>query len=340
MKQRINILYILVTCFAFGLAGCSSSSKKDEVITELEEKEIEIDKDHLTAKVGESVEAKIIEVNGDYIVRSLDEKVASVRTEDNTIFAEGVSIGATSILITDEKSNIKAIPIGVYEFEEILLEDNIDEIEFSVRLGHSESKSVEITQGNGKYTTKIADNGKDMISVKIVEDKTLQISVAEGSNGGETVVTLFDRSGFEKSIPVKVTTTTEPYTEEEIEDIKNLKPEEQIYELNGYGTTIAFEYSDKIEDNIRTIIAIEKSWWADSIIYINFPADSKVGVVKNGKILFDMFPNYGDSSGGEIELDYLEILEDGDTYIKAIFSYINKNNVLQYGRLILDKTKF
>mgnify|MGYP001175447822 CR=1 FL=1 len=339
MKTQYKILFLLFLCL--GISSCNSDDNDKSVDTsnliELEQSEVriklqevsdnpiegeEIDNEESVNENINSASIQILEGNGDYAVFSLNEKVAtaSYSEEHNAIIIEGKTIGKTKVFVVDQDIQSAEISVFTYMYDKIILQDNIESIDFVIRAGKYPSKTIQILEGNGDYTVSV-DTPK-IVNAKINSRNELELTPFKTSSEDEltATVTVTDKAGFSTTIAVSVKSELNPYSPEEIEEIKLLNTETVVF--NNYKTSSDYKFNSVLKDGRILLSTLKDSYWGETGIKFNLPADLQEGTVSGAKIDYDEFGNM-DTSNGEVDLLYLNVVEKSNELIKAVFIVID-----------------
>lgn len=208
---------IFLTTIALCFAGCSSDDEPIETSLPTYP-ELVINEEILMVKIGEEnkVELNVLQGGGDYNAFSANENIAKAEIIDKKIMIEGISIGKTYIIVSDKNNNYEKQPISVYLTD--ILELDKTEVEAKSPVGKPVSVTAEVTNGNGGY--KAVSNNKK-ISVSIT--KSGLITVTGKPEDAETeitaIITVTDDLNLTANLKVRIIPTTNPYTDEELEEI-------------------------------------------------------------------------------------------------------------------------
>ncbi|MGL5262498.1 MAG: hypothetical protein ACRC9P_08955 [Bacteroides sp.] len=335
MNIDYKLLLLLVCSLSFGLYSCSSDN---EELIEAPDYDLIIDSEIPMIKVGESSQISITEGNGEYKAFLLNPAIAEINIVENVISIEGKSIGQTDLIITDKNTNVKKIPLSVYEFDKIRTEGDIEELTFDILLGQSSQKEVIIVEGNKLYTVESAD--PTLVNASIRYDSKVIIQTERGNKGGETTLTITDQCGVKQNILIKVNTSLEAFSEEDKEAIHNEQFTSSLLHLFGKNTDSSYQFTDKTDEGRTQLRAYNPSWseYYRSEVYITFTGDRSLGKVKDGKIFYYNFPQWDlNESKDELDLMDLEIIQNDESALKLIFSFLDENEVLSPGYMVIVK---
>lgn len=327
MKIRFKFLLpLLILCL--GLVYCSKDN--DETIPEVDEDEMEtsilLDADYIDIATESEQTVKIKEGNGGYRVISVDNDIATASISGDVLNVKGISIGLTSIVVTDKTDQLKAIPVSVYKYDKILLEKESVEVEY--KMGNTKTSLVRIIQGNGFYTVHSEDEA--IISTSISKKDEI-VLFSEGKQEGKTNVIIKDMCGKTFTLKVEVKSTTEPFDKEELDAI--LKDETLRFNFDGNKKenekdTWGYNYTNAIEDGLNVYGWDYYGQYRSMHFY--FAGDKSVGVKIGSKVVIYDFYNET-----ETPFDKFEIIKNDGTKIWAVFSYL-KENVLYFGYFVQE----
>ena len=136
--------------------------------------------------------AKVAISNGTqpYSVRSVDEKVATVKLEKNVMTITGVKEGKTSIVVTDKKKMSATLAVNVMK------PLDFDKQQVEVAVGKEET--VVVKSGKAPYTAMVKDN---KIATATVKDSKIMI---KGIKAGTTTVSVLDKNKLAGTVVVTV----------------------------------------------------------------------------------------------------------------------------------------
>ena len=317
MKLNKYIL-ILITAIFFGLTSCSDDDKK-EVIEAEEIPELKIDKNSIDVEIGKSSTIEIKGGGGEYRAFSANPDIVSVELNSQTIALKALKLGRTSVVISDKNSRYRELSVVAF-YKEIILENN--SVDDKIKLGNSKVIRIPIKQGNGGY--KLVSANEDIVTAAVENQDIVLTLLTEGT----TTVALEDSYGIKLDIPVKVETTTIPFTTEELDEIK--ADDTKRYNINGEdknGYSWATQLN-KIEDGKNLY-----GWDYYNYYYVKiyFAGDKTVGAKTDASI-----KHKTDWGASAVEEDVtLEIIKNDGSKIWGTYSYI-KDNKLNYGHFCQD----
>ena len=133
----LGVLFILT--LSFGFSGCSSDSK-NQIPEDLEG--IVVDKTVIRLLHNEEITANIITGNGDYLVKSFNEEIATASIAGDQITIKSAQQnGATTVKVVDKKGAFATISVnvGVFAIE-------LNKSEVSLEMG--QDTDIEVNMGN------------------------------------------------------------------------------------------------------------------------------------------------------------------------------------------------
>ena len=230
MKKHIFNIFLL----ALVLASCS---KENPHYTELvlSEQEVAVD-------VDATVAIEVLAGNGNYVIKSKDDKIATAQVIGSQIEIQGISAGKTSLILTDwaKKSTTLEVLVNYIPTDELILNKtsaSVDEGGFT---------SFSVFQGNGNshmdYTIESSDEGVAIVAE--VLDDSFKV---QGVSVGEATFTITDKKGLTTTFTLKV----QPILHDlvlDVEDILYFYYEDgdaviNILDGNGGYTYDIYEYS-------------------------------------------------------------------------------------------------
>lgn len=317
------LLSVVLVCFA----ACDDNENDQD-------KQIEIDKYSVELKLDEAQTIRIPNISDSYHVFSLNEDVASLtQLEDPTQFeVKGLRYGKTQIMVVDEDTNVKAIPVSIRDYESIKL-DSEAILEFEGSFDTYTDIEINILEANGKVEVQVSDS-PILYAPQFDENKfTARVSFKE-LNSTEVIFT--DEYGLETKVTITVKNISykPPYTEEEYQAI--LKDSSIRYYTEGIEDKDYLYYNGSriniTQGDVNTYgwKYVMENWWGDMEYYtkISFKGDKEVGVKTEGKI--ERIQGYSDSIH---DLAYIEIIKVKDGKIWCIYSYIG-NYGYNYGYFV------
>jgi hypothetical protein len=287
-------------------------------------RDIVLDKEAIDLKMEENTEVLISEGNGDYSVFSINPDIAAVTLNDDRIEIYGKNTGSTNIIISDKKTQLKRLPVIVYQYDKIVLEEETVNIDF--KIGNKKDVTINILEGNGKYSAVSED---ETIATVQTSENTIIIT-AQGKEG-KTNIVVTDASKRQAVLSINTQSTTIPYDEEELAAI--MEETTAPYFVFDASTASApyYDYLNMIENGMNLSGYTRYDFY---VLKIYYPKDVSIGEKQGCKISYQNIP-YGKSSDGVLDLEYFKIIKNDGSKIWAVFSLIEKD-VLKYGYFIQD----
>lgn len=314
--------YLALVCLLFSASFISCD--KDEVeeqepIAETSKVQLQLDKDVLEIKEGETASFTVLKGGGDYKVINENPNIAVGKITGNTVTVEGKRLGIAGLILSDASGNYRRITVKTMRFFKLKLDK--ETIDLGIKLGHTDGYAkISVLEGNGGYVVKSSND--DVVKVSSVSDDG-EIVLAGIANGTANV-TITDMMGTSKTVPVKVEETTIPYSEDEIKEFlshKNLIvswDNEKSYPAYG-------EHKATSKDGKGHIYWKYFSYmWCD----VYFDGDLTVGKKTNGVIKHRF--QFG-SNESVVQPINVEILQVKDGYVWGMMSVV-KDNYLHYGK--------
>ena len=308
MKTRyaLNILFAILH---FGFLSCDSDDDEVQLLPEmaLDQKEVKL-------MITQTAEVNISGGGGEYDVYVADDSVADATLNGTIVTITSKKLGVTDVIISDQNDSFQKLTvyscIGETKFDR-------SDFNFKIKLGNPEKFRFKITEGNTAYRASTED--VDIMEVKSYGDEIVLTAKQEGN--ASLIVT--DLLGLETVVPVTVTSTTIPFTSEDLEEIK--ANEKNRYELRGENMDYDWVryFNTKDENGLN-----HYGWEYYSSMYfkISFSGDKSVGV-KTGSRLATKLDWDEPETDDEINL---EIIKNNGTKIWAVFSFV-KDEKLIYG---------
>lgn len=310
MKAKYKLFILLSTLLPVGMTGCSSDDEGNNPGVEVPE--LALKEQEIKVKIGNDVNVDITEGGGDYKAFSLNQEIAKVELANNKLTIQGLKIGKTSLIVSDNDNCYQRLAVMVYEYDAIKLETQ--DVEIKYPKGHPKAIAVNILEGHGSYA--ITCDNEDILEAYLNAGRI--ILNAKGKEG-VTNVTVTDYCGLTAVIKVTTITSEIPYDEAELEVIKaNEKLRCQFDGSNSlsYYTVL----NEKVgEFNLH-------GWDYNGMYYLKiyFPGDKEVGVKPNSKLSSKRFVVFDE------EPIKFEIIKNDGAKIWAVYSLL-KDDKLYFG---------
>ncbi|WP_270722900.1 hypothetical protein [Bacteroides ovatus] len=324
MKTIHKLLLAMFILLPIVSVGCSDD-EPDGIITEPISK-LEIEQENVKVKIGNENKAtvSIKQGGGEYNVFSLHPDIAQATIENSEIKIEGFQNGKTEVIVSDKDGSYRKLPVSVYTVDALELDK--DNLEFITKIGYSDKATINVTTGNGGYSVK--SNNKAIVT-SITKEGVITISGTSQLDEINAVVTVADCSGFTAQINVRFCGTTVPYSDAEIEKIK--EADATCYYIYGNNTLnySSFIPTQTIDENGRRMYGWKYS--SSSYYYrLYFDGGVEPGVKTNAILACKTYnPVYTYTD----EPITVEVVKNDNTKIWAIYSFI-KDGKLVYGYFI------
>lgn len=318
MTTKYYLLLLSFICIF--LFGCSKEDI-DEPVTDTETS-IVLDKETVDIRIEENRNVLISEGNGDYNAFSVNPDIADVTVNGNNIEIQGKNIGSTSIIILDKKTQLKRLPVTVYQYDKIVLEKETVDIEF--RLGNKKEIRITVLEGNGQYSAVSEDE-----TIATVQTSENTIIITSQGKEGKTNIVVTDASKRHTVLSINTTSTLIPYDEDELSSIME-RTTTPYFAFNGTNiSSSSYTYLNTIEDGMNLSGYTLYNFY---VLKIYYPGDKSVGEKQGCKISYQNVP-YGQFSDGTLDMEYFKIIKNDGSKIWAVFSLI-ENDMLKYGYFI------
>lgn len=216
--------YILLFCIALGFQSCGDEedkffnpNKAGNEIANVEsntQPEITVNTTLFDVKKGYHVQNEITSGSSEYNIIVLDPNIANATIEGNIITVEGVEQGETEVILTDKGGDYKNIKVNVY-LSDVLTTDAGNSLTIGLPFGAATKTKINILTGNGEYSATSSD---ETVATTEIQENEIVIT---GQKDGTSQVIIKDSRGLESKIEVNVETTNEPYTPEQLVEIKS-----------------------------------------------------------------------------------------------------------------------
>ena len=210
MKAKYIYTIMMAMALTFGMASCDDDDNNGNTEQQkpATKTELKCDMDTVKVGIGETASFNILEGGGDYKVICENEDVVTATLEGTTVTLNSQKMGLTGVIISDAEGNYKRVIVKSMYMN---LNFGKEELFIGMKLGHTDGKAtLNVLEGNGSYKIDVADETIARVIAKTETSITFQ-----GINAGETTCVVTDLMGLQKTIKVKVETTTIPFTEDE-----------------------------------------------------------------------------------------------------------------------------
>lgn len=331
MKNLDKLFLILFSILTTCMVGCSDDDDNlpgmDNPVPELK-----LENESVKVIIGSEnkLALKIEQGGGGYNAFSLDESVATVEIDGSTVTIEGLMNGKTSVIVSDDNGYYRKIDVWAC-MTDSHISLSTHELNMVSLLGHTCSETVEILLGNGFYTVS-SDN--DNILASLTKEGKIKISGNSKRSVETATVTVTDWSGLTGTIEVSLSSKLEPYTDEELEAIKQNPAVRYNYDKVNLIPAYLLNYTNYINtvENGKQVYG----WVVPDYNYsfkLYYLGDKSVGKKENSTLSAMFFANDENGNVGGMfngEPVTLEIIKNDGTHIWGIYSYV-KNEKLHYG---------
>lgn len=319
MKLHKHLFVTSLALFLFAVAGCSSLERdKGEKVTP-PSPELKIKENAVRVKIGAEnrVKVDILEGGNEYHVFSTDENVVTAEVVDKKIVLTGKSIGKAVVILSDEHSKYRKLPVSVYLTDQIKF--NLQEVGIEVLAGHRKSAVINVSEGNGGYQV-TSDNPH--LKLSTTEDGKITID-AEAPKGPFTAsVTVKDWGGVSASFPVKVTITKNAFPESLRDEVK---AEDKVRYLFDGEDLMAKHVGDSDKEYRGGAFFYGWKYYNSFYFKLTFQSDLQVG--KKTDATLRMHTRGRELAETKVEL---EIIKNDGKKVWGIFSF-EKEGVVHYG---------
>ncbi|TYK34554.1 hypothetical protein [Bacteroides pyogenes] len=314
--------YLSIACmvlFSFGIAGCSSDEdeKEKKVVASLPE--LKVKENSVRIKVGAEhrVSVDILEGGNEYNVFSTDEDVVSAEIVDKKISLEGKSVGEAVVVLSDKNSKYLKFPVSVYLTDQIKFSQ--EEVEMEILAGHRKSAKIKVSEGNGGYKV---ESGNPNIEASVTEEGEITINVTAPKEPFIGSVTVKDKGGISASFTVKVTITTEPFSEALLAEIKSEDKTRYIYDGEDLMSKADGDPFRELE-NGKFLYGWK--WFERDKFQISFKSDLQIG--KKTEAAIEILTKSLQLEKTPVDL---EVIQNNGKKVWGVFRF-SKNGIIHYG---------
>lgn len=141
----------------------------------------------------DKIEVTIASGNGEYVVKSSNDKIVKATLEGSKIIIEALAAGESVITVTDKKEKKAELTVNVTAIAELTIDKTSP-----LKLNTGESVDVTIKTGNGEYVAKSSDEKIAKVSVTGTKVKV------EGIAAGTATITITDKKNKKVELTVNV----------------------------------------------------------------------------------------------------------------------------------------
>lgn len=312
------LMYLLLSTLTLGLVSSCSSDDDEILVVETPELALDIEGNEVRVSVGEATTVDILSGAGEYRAFSANPDLVSVEVSGSTLNITGHDLGSADIIIADKENQYLSV-IAISMFQEVVLESDL--VELYCRLGWNGETTLGV-HGNGGYTFTLEEESS--LRVTLPDKHTIRISATPKDESFSERVIVTDKHGIEASFEVVVDVTTDPFSEEQLEEI--MSQENEIYSYNDESNRYGNDAIKEVDGD-----TYEYGWQYYNYYYlyrVTFGGGLDVGEKTGGKFEYKM-----GWTSAEYELEKCEIIKNDGEKIWCIFSAI-KDNKLHYGYFI------
>lgn len=349
MKLKYYFLSMAVAATALvGFSSCSDDDNNGPVVPG-SDTDLVLTEGTTRVKIGEEnrVALPIESGAGEYNAFSLNPEVADVYFDQaGTPFIEGFKNGTTSIVVSDASGAYKKLPVAVYTTDQLQLTHT--EFQFVTPLGIEVSNSeAGVSLGNGGYEI-TSDNDKVIASIE-PENGAITLRARSGKDIYVATVTVTDQTGLTAEMKVSVTPTFDPFTQEELNNLKN-NPEEDCYILSpqissnrnyDFSSTYGRSYGDwknEVEDGYY-VFGWWELWYGSDYggHYIIYPSTATVGQEVNATYKYKYNYSYSNSYPTYELEGKAKVLRDDDWKVVVWWNVDMDNECIERGWVMKEK---
>lgn len=315
MKKIYRFIFTFYI-IALILSSCNENDENNDMLEMKNTPELRFSEDLISVIVGQEVNFEITQGGDEYNVFSLDPDIASAEIENNEVVISGKSSGNTFVIVSDQSGQYKKNPITAY-YDKLILDQEILDVEIAI--GKPISVTVKVIQGNGTYSA--MSDKDDILSTRISGEDIIITALKEG----DANVTVKDIMGVEAMFQVHISVSTNPYTEQELNEIKSNAMERYEFESNKVEKSRYYPFTYVIENDMN-----KYGWstsWGDHLT-IWFSGDKSVGKKEVAKL---SQLTYGCTTFNNVPVNF-EVIKNNGTKFWAVYSLI-QDDKLYYGYL-------
>lgn len=319
MKARYFYLAMLAASFAF--TACSSDDDIDNpydgvsVPAMPQIGQITCEVDTITVGVDENAAFAITSGGGSYKLLNENDDIATVAVDGNTVTVTGIEKGWAGVIITDANGIYKRVAIHS-EYHDLRFDK--ESLTVGIKLGHTDgSAMLTVTGGNDSYTATVAD--ESVARVSSVSGNVITIgAVGEGT----TTVTVTDGLGITRTIPVTVSVSTIPFTDDEKASI--LERTDNVFNWDTYNSYSWGTWSTPVDNGQQTVYW---DYYGYYFMKLYFDGDLSAGQKTGGKLEYKF--SWGGSSTTVENVD-VEVLKNDGSRVWGIMSLVGTKDDKDY----------
>lgn len=298
-----------------GFAGCSDDDDDMPNPGGDEAPEFVLGQESIKLKVGpeNKMTVDVKQGGGEYDAFVLDARIAAVEVADGVIKVEGLANGQTFLMVSDKYNRYRKLPVNVYTTDKLQLSH--ETVDLVTLLGKSNTLKANVVLGNGGYEV-TSDN--EAVSVSVDEAGEISMTATSKREEFTANITVKDCTGLTANIVVTVKASLDPFTAEELEDIK--ADNSRRYYFKGTRTDdYDVEYLNTTIDDGK--IRYGWSLWGYYYQHIDFMGDKAEGVKDSATFSISSWSVSGAYSDQAITL---KIIKNDGTNLWGVFSFVDE----------------
>ncbi|MCM1347822.1 MAG: hypothetical protein NC338_00295 [Firmicutes bacterium] len=330
----LSMALMATACVSF--TACDDDDPVDEpvyVIPGTDSPDITLNTNSLKVKVGAANKVALpVEQSGEQVKAfSLNTSIATVVTEGDTQYIEGVANGTTDVVISDANGDYKTVTVEVYTYDAVLVNQNDPTYEAPLGV-QGTIQGLKVTQGNGGYS--IESNNTDVTATINSETGEVTLQAIGRMQPYQAIITITDMSGFSTDVNVTIKALTNAgFTAGEIQTILDQKTTDLFAQVKDpsdgnapyyYGGYYG-DWMNSDADGVHTL-----GWWFDYYgtdyggLKVEYPSTAAVDAEVSGTLHFQYsniawWPDW--TYDGTVK-----VLVNDSTRIVAIFWQIDTTN--------------
>lgn len=318
------IIWMLSVLLPIGFVGCSDDDDNGISTENNEIPELALDQESVKVKIGpeNKITLNIKQGGGEYNAFILDENIAKAEVTDGVITVEGFANGQTSLILSDKYSRYKRLNVSAYTTDVLKLSH--ESFNLVTKLGDSQTLKANVELGNGGYQA-TSDNPK--VSVSVNEAGEISLTATSKKEEFMANVTITDCTGLSASISVTVTSTLEPFSDEELEVITS-DATRRYYFNNSKTDQYYYSYLNTITEDGKQRYGWK--YYSYNWLYLDFSGDKSVGVKDDAVYIYHTW------SVDTNQPVTLKIIKNDGKNIWGIFSYVDDEQEKLYTGYFCD----
>lgn len=325
MKTSNKIIILMLSVLLpIGFVGCSDDDDNGISTENNEIPELALDQESVKVKIGpeNKITLNIKQGGGEYNAFILDENIAKAEVTDGVITVEGFANGQTSLILSDKYSRYKRFNVSAYTTDVLKLSH--ESFNLVTKLGNSQTLKANVELGNGGYQA-TSDNPK--VSVSVNEAGEISLTATSKKEEFMANVTITDCTGLSASISVTVTSTLEPFSDEELEAITS-DATRRYYFDNSKTNQTYYSYINTITEDGKQRYGWQ--YYSYYWLYLDFSGDKSEGVKDDAVYIYHTW------SVDTNQPVTLKIIKNDGKNIWGIFSYVDDEQEKLYSGYFCD----